>query len=209
MTQVSKDEKYSDVGETSLLIDAAFLEVLRHQMCKFATQQLSDSHLAEDAVQEALVGALKNAKSFTGRASLKTWVFAILKNKIADILRQKQRLVYTGSLTHGDDDNEDLSELFNTKGFWQVDERPSAWGNPQEALHQGQFWKVFELCLENLPGKQGRVFMMKEFIELDSNEICTEVNITVSNLNVLLHRARLRLRECLEDRWFKQSGVTC
>jgi RNA polymerase sigma-70 factor (ECF subfamily) len=196
-------------GQTSLLIDAQFLEVLRQQMHKFATQQLSDSDLAEDAVQEALVGALKNAKSFTGRASLKTWVFAILKNKIADVLRQKQRLVYTGSLMYDVDDNEDLSELFNAKGFWQIDERPSTWGNPQEALHQGQFWNVFELCLENLPGMQGRVFMMKEFIELDSAEICAEVNITVSNLNVLLHRARLRLRECLEDRWFKSGSTAC
>lgn len=194
--------------ETANLNDSEFLEVLRRQMLKFATLQLSDSHLAEDAVQEALIGALKNAKSFTGRAALKTWVFAILKNKIADVLRQKQRVVYTGSMVR-DEDDEEMLELFDTRGQWQHEERPESWGNPQAALHQGQFWKVFETCLENLPGKQGRVFMMKEFVEMDTHEICSEVDITVTNLNVMLHRARLRLRECLEDRWFSQGGQAC
>ncbi|NCP55643.1 MAG: RNA polymerase factor sigma-70, partial [Rhodoferax sp.] len=157
---------------------------------------------AEDAVQEALMGALKNAKSFAGRAALKTWVFAILKNKIADVLRQKQRMVEASSLLHEDEEGEDFSELFDRKGFWQSDEKPATWGNPQNALHQNQFWKVFELCLEALPGNQARVFMMKEFVELDSGEICNTVGITTSNLNVMLHRSRLRLRECLENTWF-------
>jgi len=209
MKQASTGKKNGDADEASVLTDTEYLEALRRQMHKFATLQLSDSHLAEDAVQEALLGALKNAKSFTGRAALKTWVFAILKNKIADVLRQKQRLVYASSLMHEDEESEDFSEFFNVKGFWQTDERPATWGNPEDALDQGQFWNVFEICLENLPGKQGRVFMMKEFVELDANEICVEVNITVSNLNVLLHRARLRLRECLENRWFTQGGQAC
>ena len=190
----------------SLLCDAQFMESLRRQMIGFATLQLSDAHLAEDAVQEALIGALKNAHAFGGRAALKTWVFAILKNKIADTLRQKQRLVYTGSLAgKKDDEDEDFSELFDRKGFWQADERPAAWNHPEEALREGQFWRVFEACLDNLPENQARVFMMREFVELDSHEICATVGITVSNLNVMLHRARLRLRECLENRWFVQG----
>lgn len=188
--------------ETTLLSDTAFLSDLRRQMLKFATLQLSDSHQAEDAVQEALMGALKNAKSFVGRAALKTWVFAILKHKIADVLRQKQRTVDASSLLREDEENEDFSELFDQKGFWQADERPAAWGNPEDSLRQNQFWKVFEVCLEALPGKQARVFMMKEFIELDAGEICVTVGITVTNLNVMLHRSRLRLRECLENNWF-------
>lgn len=196
-------------NQASILNDHEFMEALRHQMHKFATLQLSDSHQAEDAVQEALIGALKNAKSFAGRAALKTWVFAILKNKIADVLRQKQRVVNVSSLVHEDEEQEDFSGLFNAKGFWQKDEHPASWGNPHEALQQSQFWKIFEMCLENLPGLQGRVFMMKEFIELDANEICAEVDITVSHLNVMLYRARLRLRECLEDRWFIQGAQPC
>lgn len=191
------------------MTDEKFLENLRLQMLKFATLQLSDSHLAEDAVQEALIGALRNAKTFAGQAALKTWIFAILKNKIADVLRQKQRLVYAGSLRQEDEEKEDFSELFNQKGMWQPDERPAGWGNPQDALHQSQFWLTFETCLEGLPGQQARVFMMREFIELDSDEICSTVGISTSNLNVMLHRARLRLRECLENRWFVRGEKTC
>lgn len=185
-----------------LLADTEFLENLRKQMVKFATLQLSDSQLAEDAVQEALIGALKNIGSFGGRAALKTWVFAILKNKIADAFRQKQRLINAGSLLREDEEEEDFSALFDKNGHWQPDEKPASWANPEASLREGQFWRVFEVCLENLPGNQAQVFMMREFIELDSHEICETVGITVSNLNVMLHRARIRLRECLENRWF-------
>lgn len=199
----------TDLAEISVLTDTAFLSDLRRQMVKFATLQLSDAHLAEDAVQEAMIGALKNAKSFAGRAALKTWVFAILKNKIADVLRQKHRFVEASSLLHADEENEDFSELFDRKGFWQSDERPATWGNPQDSLHQNQFWTIFQICLEGLPGHQARVFMMKEFVELDSHEICATVGITTTNLNVMLHRSRLRLRECLENGWFARGETAC
>ena len=182
--------------------DPVFLEDLRRQMLKFATLQLRDAHLAEDAVQEALIGAMKNASSFNRAASLKTWVFAILKNKIADTFRQRQRLVEASRLMTADQEDEDLDELFDRKGFWQPDERPGRWNGADNAVEDAQFWRVFEACLENLPGKQARVFMMREFVEMESHEVCEAVGITVSNLNVILYRARLRLRECLENRWF-------
>lgn len=193
---------------TSLLNDRKFLADLRRQMLKFATLQLSDSQLAEDAVQEALIGALKNADSFARRAALKTWVFAILKNKIADALRQKQRLANVSSLLH-DEEEEDFSTLFNDRGFWHAQERPVAWGNPEESLRESQFWVVFETCLDHLPGNQARVFMMREFVELDSHEICAAAGITVSNLNVMLYRARIRLRECMENNWFVPGEQGC
>lgn len=200
----------SSPKDTLLLADAEFLKSLRQQMLKFATLQLSDSNLAEDAVQEALLGALKNANSFGGRAALKTWVFAILKNKIADVLRQKQRLAYVSDLLPEGDDEDDLATLlFNAKGFWQANERPVAWADPEQSYREGQFWQVFEACLDHLPGNQARVFMMREFIELDSHEICATVGITTSNLNVMLHRARLRLRECLENHWFIDGEQSC
>jgi len=186
----------------NLLADTVFLEEIRRQMIRFATLQLGDSHQADDAVQDALIGALKNASSFGGRAALKTWVFAILKNKIADVLRHKQKVVNVSSLLGEEDDDEDLSELFDRKGFWQPDERPVAWGNPEASLREGQFWRVFEACLDGLPPKQARVFMMREFIELDADEICAAVDLTTSNLHVLLHRSRLRLRECIENKWY-------
>ena len=200
-----RDHKDNIQQAVNLLADAAFLEDIRKQMIKFAMLQLGDAHLAEDAVQEALIGALKNAASFGGRAALKTWIFAILKNKIVDTLRHKQRMVNASSLLREEDDDEALSELFDQKGFWQQDERPVAWGNPEASLHESYFWRVFEACSERLPPKQARAFMMREFIELDADEVCVAMNLTTSNLHVLLYRARLRLRECIENRWYLQG----
>lgn len=198
-TQPSSDLPNAAINWTN----PAFLDELRAQMLKFATLQLRDAHLAEDAVQEALIGAMNNAASFKQAASLKTWVFAILKNKIADTLRQRQRLVEASRLLGSDQDDENLDELFDRKGFWQPDERPGRWNGADTAMEDKQFWQVFEACLTHLPVQQARVFMMREFIELESHEVCAALDITVSNLHVILYRARLRLRECLEDRWFQ------
>ncbi len=190
----------------SPLADTRFLEELRQQMYRFACLQLSDTQLAEDAVQEALVGALKNARTFSGRAALKTWVFAILKNKIADILRQRRRFVDADQLLRSDREEDRFDELFDQHGHWYRHERPAHWENPESAIHDKHFWRIFEACLDHLPARQARVFMMREFIELESHEICAAAEITVSNLNVTLHRARLRLRECLENNWFVREG---
>ncbi|MGE0113590.1 MAG: RNA polymerase factor sigma-70 [Steroidobacteraceae bacterium] len=191
------------------LHDPAFLNELRSQMLKFAILQMSDEQLAEDAVQEALIGALKNARSFGGRAAFKTWMFAILKNKISDTLRQRHRLVEVSRLLNKDQEEVGLDQLFDNKGFWNVDERPADWGDPEQSFRDGQFWTVFETCLDGLPPKHAQVFMMREFIELDTEEICKTVGITVSNLHVLLHRARLRLRECLENKWHLGGANPC
>lgn len=194
----------------TILNDNVFIEDLRRQMVKFARLQLGDAHLAEDAVQEALAGALVNAKGFAGRSALKTWVFAILKNKIADVLRHKQRLVNASSLLREDDENEDFADyLFDPRRHWQVDERPTFWGNPEASFQQQQFWTVFEACLDGLPAKQARVFMMREFVELETDEICAAAGITVSNLFVMLHRARLRLQVCLENKWYLNGERSC
>lgn len=198
------DERVGDPA--SPLADPHFLEDLRQQMQRFATSQLADEHLAEDAVQEALIGALKNARTFSGRAALKTWIFAILKNKIADILRKRNRYVEANQLVGEDGGEQDLEELFNERGYWHTAEQPVSWADTESAIHSEHFWRVFETCLDHLPGRQAQVFMMREFIELESREICVAMGITVSNLNVTMHRARLRLRECLENQWFMHGS---
>ncbi len=194
-----------DTSNDITLTDPVFLKELRLQMLKFATLQLRDEALAEDVVQEALMGALKNAKSFGRRAALKTWVFAILKNKIADVLRKGQRMVEASQLLRDDEDEENLDQLFKANGFWQVHERPASWSQPMESVKSDHFWRVFETCLSELSENQARLFMMREFLELDSTEICTTLDITTSNLHVMLYRARLRLRECLENCWFNEG----
>ena len=195
----------ADEVDTSCLVDPTFLKELRVTMLRFAVLQLNDKSLAEDAVQEALMGALKNAGSFRRSAALKTWVFSILKNKIADILRHHNRLV---TVSHLDNNDEGENTLFDTKGQWQQKERPIEWSQPEEAIKNTNFWQVFETCLEKLPEQQSRILMMREFLEFDSEEICNTLSITTSNLHVMLYRARLRLRECLENRWFTKGELS-
>lgn len=189
------------------LADPVFLRSLRSQMLKFAMLHLQDDGAAEDAVQEALAGALKNVRSFGQRSALKTWVFGILKNKITDALRQRQRELVFSSLD--DDDAKDLDGLFTARGHWHRHERPVAWAHPLEDLRSAQFWLVFEACLHGLPDQQARVFTMREFLEMDSAEICDVLKLTTSNLHVVLYRARLRLRECLENTWFLEGEKPC
>jgi RNA polymerase sigma-70 factor (ECF subfamily) len=188
-------------GGAGGLDDPQFVTDLRRRMLRFATLQLSDAALAEDAVQEAFVGALRGAGNFQGRAAYRSWVFAILRNKIADQLRAQLR--YSSLPAPEAPEPDPVAEsMFESDGHWTEDAAPSSWGDPHAALQDSQFWRVFEACLDHLPGQQARLFMMREFVELDSHEICSAAGVTTSNLNVCLHRARLRLRSCLEQHWF-------
>lgn len=118
-------------------------------------------------------------------------------------------MVEASRLLREDSDLDDYAALFDSKGFWQHAERPVEWGDPEAAVREDGFWAVFEKCLEALPAAQGRAFMMREFIELDSAEICAALEISTTNLNVMLHRARLRLRECIENNWFLEGEESC
>ena len=174
------------------------VQALRPQLLRFARHQLRNDAWAEDAVSDTLLAALEKPQAYTGAAQLKTWLIGILKHKVIDQIRRHRREVST---TRDDDDREDLDELlFRADGHWQ--EAPADWGHPGGALQQKQFFEVLETCMEHLPGQQGRVFMMREWLELDTEEICKETGVSATNLFVLLHRARLRLRECLQKNWF-------
>jgi RNA polymerase sigma-70 factor, ECF subfamily len=190
--------------------DAEALVALRADMFRFAKLQLRNSETAEDMVQEAIEAALRNASSFAGQSSLKTWVFAILRNRIIDHLRQAGRTVVMSSLVEdGEDWQERLESLFNERGRWRGQARPMPWPDPDESMHNHEFWVVFETCLDHLPENTGRVFMMREFLGLDSSEICAQLGLSAGNCHVILHRARLKLRACLGNGWGPGGGATC
>lgn len=192
------------------LADDAFIDDIRREMIRFAFLQLRDETLAEDVVQEALLAALDGTRSFGGRAALKTWVFAILKNKIVDVIRQRARTTDVSSLSPDEESLDQAFEaLFAGNEHWAPGSRPKAWGDPEESLRQQRFWDVFDACLKHLPENTARVFMMREFLEFETNEVCRELNITTSNCNVILHRARNGLRRCLERKWFAAGEQPC
>ena len=178
------------------------VQTLRPELLRFARSQLRNAAWAEDAVSETVLAALAKPQRFAGRSQLKTWLVAVLKHKVVDQLRRHSREATV--LTT--DDGEDLDEsLFEAQGgHWR--EMPKDWGSPEAQLGQRQFFEVLEACMDQLPPAQGRVFMMREWLELGTDEICMELQITSTNLWVLLHRARLRLRGGLQQRWFDHSA---
>lgn len=184
---------------------AAFMaqvEALRPELLRFAQSRVANDAWAEDAVSETLLAAMEKPASFGGRSRLKTWLIAILKFKLVDQMRHHSR----EATVLVDEDGEDLEDLlFSADGHWR--QMPAHWGDGCAALEQREFFEVLEMCHELLPSLQARVFMMREWLELDTEQICTDLAITPANLWVLLHRARLRLRGCLEQRWFQRTPV--
>lgn len=176
---------------------ATQVEALRTPLLRFARTQLRNDAWAEDAVSETLLAALEKPQSFAGGSQLKTWLVGILKHKLVDQLRRHSR---EATILSPDDDADLDEQLFRADGHWR--EAPREWGDPEHDLRQRQFFEVLQACVDHLPPTQGRVFMMREWLELDTDEICKALAITPTNLWVLLHRARLRLRDCLQDRWF-------
>jgi RNA polymerase sigma-70 factor (ECF subfamily) len=176
----------------------AKVEGERPYLLRYASLQLRDRHAAEDAVQETLLAALDGAASFGARASVRTWLVGILKHKIVDAIRRSSREVALAP----DDELADVDRAFDERGHWK--EHPPAWNDPEGALEQQQFFEALEQCLARLPAKASKVFLMREHMGFDTEDICKELGITQSNCWVLLYRARMALRECLQARWFSR-----
>jgi RNA polymerase sigma-70 factor (TIGR02943 family) len=177
------------------------LVALRDYLMRFARLQLRNDAWAEDAVSETLLAALAKPQAFQARSQLKTWLVGILKHKIIDSIRHRQREVLTDTASDEDRGVDPLEHMaFKADGHFAS--RPADWGNPEQELTDRQFMAVLDACTEKLPPVQARLFLMREWLELSSEDICKELGMTSTNLYVQLHRARLRLRECLELNWF-------
>lgn len=187
----------------SPLRNEAMLAQLRRDLLRFAMLQLRNRELAEDVVQEALAAAIGAGDRFEQRASVKTWVFSILKNKIIDVFRDrwnKNRFDVVEAC-----DESDFDVLFKENERWQRSEMPASWGDPEQSFENVEFWQIFDICMNNLPEATARVFTMREFLGLEAHEICKELGISTSNCWVILHRARMSLRLCLQQRWFEEG----
>jgi RNA polymerase sigma-70 factor (ECF subfamily) len=165
---------------------------------KFALSRIKDPATAEDLVQETFLAALRSQKNFQGRSAVKTWLVAILKHKIVDFIRKKVREQPTDMI-------ESLSDAvdgsFKTDGKWEL--LPSKWsGTPGKIYEQKEFMDVLYRCLAELPDRQAEAFKMREIDELSTDEICKALNISATNSWVMLYRARMWLRHCLEKKWF-------
>jgi RNA polymerase sigma-70 factor (ECF subfamily) len=190
--------------------DPRFAEIEGHRpyLMRYALAQLRDAQLAEEAVQEALLAALESLASFGGKSTLRTWLTSILRFKVIDLQRraisERATLELTDFAAEGEDDGW-LDELFAPDGHWRT--APQTWSDPEAALDQRRFWEAFERCLDRLPSAGARVFFKREVLGEDTDAICKAESITPSNCWVILHRARLGLRACLEKSWFGKEAA--
>lgn len=180
------------------------LELERHRpyLLRFALVQLRDRSGAEDAVQETLLAAIQGASRFAGESSLRTWLVGILKHKIIDSIRKTAREQPVES--HPDGDAVEVEAFFAEDGHFA--EAPEEWASPDRALEQRRFFEALERCLQALPGNTRSAFTMRELMGLETEEICKELGVSTSNCWVMLHRARLSLRACLERSWFQTAS---
>lgn len=156
--------------------------------------------VAEELVQETFLAALKALDNFEGRSSMKTWLRGILKNKCIDYLRKSVREEVVDELKSDDDIT---SELFYRTGVWR--KWIHRWeGSPEESAEQQQFMLQLERCLRNLPERIGKVFALKALDNLSSDEVCKQLDLTSSNLWVIMYRARVHLRECMDRNWYRK-----
>ncbi len=185
----------------------AWLALHGDYLHKYAVLRLRDAAAAEDVVQETLLAALTAYSNFAGRGSERTWLIAILKHKLADHFRRAVREFPVGEESEETPSGEWFKTAAQASGSWNPHYAPTDWhSTPAELAERRDFWYVFNDCLSHLPKRTASAFALREVDGLDSREICELLSISMTHLWVILHRARLHLRHCLEMAWFKRSA---
>jgi RNA polymerase sigma-70 factor, ECF subfamily len=174
----------------------------------FAYSRVRNEAAAEDLVQETLLSAIQSIKSFRENSSEKTWLCGILKHKIIDFYRKSSREV---ELTEEEADMSSYDYLFRDegiwKGHWTAERGPVVWNeSPHGILEKSEFRGVFVGCLSELPERIANVFTLREVDGYAAPEICEFLMISPSNFWVMMHRARLHLRRCVDNNWFSKEG---
>jgi RNA polymerase sigma-70 factor (TIGR02943 family) len=192
-----------DAGATDRNLDpSGWVDLHGDALYRFAILRVSDPHTAEDLVQETFLSALRAADRFEGKSSIRTWLIAILKYKIVDHFRRTAVEVRASDLAVWEE--EDDLEFFDERGHWKRAVRE--WrGSPAELVENKDFWRAFQSCLSKLPEAHRRAFTLREIDGCESEDICEILSITPANYWVMVHRARSRLRKCLDATWFKTT----
>ena len=179
-----------------------WVEEFGDYLFRFAQFRVRRREVAEELVQETFLAAWKGLDRFEGKSSLKTWLVTILKNKIMDHFRKSSREQEVTSGEGTENNDEWLDSVFNRFGIWRtvLDE----WKATPEGLVESQgFIDQVRLCLEKLPSKMKQVFTLRSIEDVPTSEVCEVMNISENNLWVILYRARMQLRGCLDENWFK------
>ncbi|MFQ3305546.1 MAG: RNA polymerase sigma-70 factor (TIGR02943 family) [Patiriisocius sp.] len=185
------------VEKTHTLNTNNWIDNYADYLYNYTITRVNNGDLAKDLVQDTFFAGLKSAKNFQGKATERTWLVSILKRKIIDHYRKinsKKGQAEVRMNFYDDGENE---------GNWLEERIPQSWDNASEKkIENEELRNQLEACIDNLPEKYALVFRMKTVQEFETQEICKELDITSSNLWVMIHRARTQLRRCMEDNWF-------
>lgn len=185
-------------GARTLGDPATWVDEHGDALFRYALLRVRERATAEDVVQETFLAAVKSKSEFQGGSEVRTWLIGIMRHKIGDHFRKNGREVQVDS---PDDADPVVDSWFDKKGFWL--KPPKTWDvNPAELAERQEFWLVLQGCMDNLPGRAAEAFSLRVVNDTEADEVCKVLGITTTNLWVLLHRARARLRACLEEKWF-------
>jgi len=167
----------------------------------FIQKRISDSETAKDILQDSFLSAWKGRNMYKGDASERSWLYSICKNKIIDHYRKSASNASLISLGHSEDD-----VFFDEHGNWNKNAQPGKWGSTdRSSIEIKEFYSILERCKKDLNETQRAVFVLKYLDDAQADDICKELNITSSNYWILLHRARLKMRMCMEKKWFEKK----
>ena len=166
---------------------------------QYAVTRVSNHDMAKDLVQETFFSGLKGIDGFRGRASERTWLISILKRKIIDYYRK------INSMKGKREINMSFFDEGENEGDWIEAQAPKTWDNlADKAIENTELGEVLNNCIRKLPEKYRIVFLLKTEGQYESEDICNELGISSSNLWVIIHRARVQLRKCIETNWFNR-----
>lgn len=169
----------------------------------FAATRVRDRAIAQDLVQETFLAAIKASPGFAGRSSERSWLFGILRNKLADHYRLQSREIQLADPEAAlPEEQGAFCESGLGKDGWARRMAPTAWETPDETLVNKEFQVVLKRCLSQLPDKVALAFRLREVEAVPPEEICKDLGVSPNNFWVMLHRARMGLRRCLEVHWF-------
>ena len=196
----------ANVAEQQPVDPTVWVDLHGDYLFRYAMMRLRDGSLAEDAVQETLLSAIQAMATYGGKASERTWLTSILRHKIIDHFRKSSKTV---QFTDEDMDLAGVNKFFERDdawdGHWQVGLRPVDIGdNPEQLLERDELWQVMQKCMSGLPERVANVFSLREMEGLTSEEICEVFGLSPNNFWVIMHRARMMLRRCIEINWFKK-----
>jgi len=177
-----------------------------NELYGYAMNKTGKPELAEDLVQETFFAALKSKDNFNGLCSERTWLFTILKFKIADYYRKASTKFEISATRFGDKESDSyLDNYFDKHGEWKENASPTDWGIDYSlTIENKELGLVLNKCIDKLPNKQKELILLKLVEEEKTEKVCKELNITTTNFWIIIHRAKLQLRACIEINWFNK-----